>query len=43
MDIEQNEEGFVLYPKSKGSPYRFLARKTREYFDKNYQKISLML
>ena len=43
VDIEQNEEGFVLYPKSKGSPYRFLARKTREYFDKNYQKISLML
>lgn len=43
VDIEQNEEGFVLYPKSKGSPYRFLARKTREYFDKNYQKILLML
>ena len=40
---EQNEEGFVLYPKSKGSPYRFLARKTREYFDKNYQRILLML
>ena len=39
LDIEQNKEGFVLYPKSKGSPYRFLARKTREYFDKNYQKI----
>ena len=43
MDIDQNEEGFVLYPKSKGSPYRFLARKTREYFDKNYQRILLML
>ena len=43
VDIEQNEDGFVLYPKSKGSPYRFLASKTREYFDKNYQRISLML
>lgn len=43
VDIEQNEDGFVLYPKSKGSPYRFLARKTREYFDKNYQRILLML
>ena len=43
VDIEQNEDGFVLYPKSKGSHYRFLARKTREYFDKNYQRISLML
>lgn len=42
VDIEQNEDGFVLYPKSKGSPYRFLARKTREYFDKNYQRILLM-
>ena len=39
LDIEKNKDGFVLYPKSKGSPYRFLARKTREYFDKNYQKI----
>ena len=29
VDIEQNEEGFVLYPKSKGSPDRFLAWKTR--------------
>ena len=43
VDIEQNEDGFVFYPKSKGSPYRFLARKTREYFDKNYQRILLML
>lgn len=43
VDIEQNEDGFVLYPKSKGSPYRFLARKTREYFDENYQRILLML
>lgn len=43
IDIEQNPEGFVFYPKSKGSPYRFLARKTREYFDTNYQKILLML
>ena len=43
VDIEQNEDGFVLYPKTKGSLYRFLARKTREYFDKNYQRILLML
>ena len=43
LDIEKNKDGFVLYPKSKGSPYRFLARKTREYFDKNYQKILWML
>ena len=43
VDIEQNEDGFVLYPKTKRSPYRFLARKTREYFDKNYQRILLML
>ena len=43
VDVEKNKDGFVLYPKSKGSPYRFLARRTREYFDKNYQRISLML
>ena len=43
IDIEQSPDGFVSYPKTKGSPYRFLARKTREYFDTNYQKILLML
>ncbi|OBZ00658.1 hypothetical protein BBG03_03490 [Streptococcus dysgalactiae subsp. equisimilis] len=43
IDIEQNPDGFVFYPKGKGSPYRFLARKTREYFDKNYHKILLMV
>lgn len=43
IDIEQNPDGFVLYPKGKGSPYRFLARKTREYFDKNYKNVLLML
>ena len=33
----------LLNPAIKREVDRFLARKTREYFDKNYQKISLML
>ncbi|MCK3904664.1 DUF771 domain-containing protein [Streptococcus suis] len=41
MDIEQNKDGFVLYPSGKGSPYRFLASKTRKYFEENFASILL--
>ncbi|WP_449463197.1 DUF771 domain-containing protein [Streptococcus suis] len=41
MDIEQNNEGFVLYPRGKGSPYRFLASRTRKYFEENFASILL--
>ncbi|HEM3629717.1 TPA: DUF771 domain-containing protein [Streptococcus suis] len=41
MDIEQNKDGFVLYPSGKGSPYRFLASKTRQYFEENIASILL--
>lgn len=41
MDIEQNKNGFVLYPSGKGSPYRFLASKTRKYFEENFASILL--
>ncbi len=41
MDIEQNKDGFVLYPVGKGSPYRFLASKTRKYFEENFASILL--
>ncbi len=41
MDIEQNRNGFVLYPAGKGSPYRFLASKTRKYFEENFASILL--
>ena len=42
-DIELNPKGFVVYPKSKGVPYRFLASQTREYFEKNFGAILLSL
>lgn len=41
MDIETNSEGFVLYPRGKGSPYRFLASRTRKYFEENFASILL--
>lgn len=41
MDIERNKNGFVLYPIRKGSPYRFLASKTRKYFEENFASILL--
>lgn len=43
IDIELNSKGFVVYPKSKGVPYRFLATQTREYFEKNFGAILLSL
>lgn len=43
IDIELNPKGFVVYPKSKGVPYRFLATQTREYFEKNFGAILLSL
>lgn len=39
IDIEENKDGFVLYPKGKGSPYRFLASRTRKYFEENFAAI----
>lgn len=43
IDIELSSEGFVVYPKSKGVPYRFMATRTREYFEKNFGAILLSL
>lgn len=42
IDIEENKDGFVLYPRGKGSPYRFLASKTRKYFEENFSSILLL-
>ncbi|WP_161980098.1 DUF771 domain-containing protein [Streptococcus sp. S784/96/1] len=39
FDIEQNASGFVAYPKGKGSPYRFLASRTRKYFENHFADI----
>lgn len=39
MDIEQNPDGFVVYPKGKGSPYMFLASRARKYFEANFATI----
>ncbi|MBF0817879.1 DUF771 domain-containing protein [Streptococcus acidominimus] len=41
IDVEQNNAGFVLYPRGKGSPYRFLASRTRKYFEENFASILL--
>ena len=41
IDIEKNPNGFVKYPNSHGSKYRFLASKTKEYFEKNFREILL--
>ncbi|MDY5635322.1 MAG: DUF771 domain-containing protein [Streptococcus orisratti] len=43
IDIELSPSGFVVYPKTKGSPYRFLASKTRKYFEKNFGTILLTI
>lgn len=43
IDIEVSSEGFVVYPKRKGMPYRFIATKTREYFEKNFGAILLSI
>lgn len=41
IDIGLNPEGFVVYPETKGQPYRFLATKTREYFQTHFASILL--
>lgn len=37
VDIELNSEGFVIYPRQRGNPYRFLVSRTKEFFEKNPQ------
>nr|WP_309484796.1 DUF771 domain-containing protein [Streptococcus porcinus] len=39
--MSKSSKGFVVYPKSKGCPYKFLATRTREYFEENFASILL--
>ncbi|MDV5987575.1 DUF771 domain-containing protein [Streptococcus canis] len=41
IDVVSNKDGFVVYPKGKGSPYKFLATKARKYFEKHFADILL--
>ncbi|XHW30625.1 DUF771 domain-containing protein [Streptococcus dysgalactiae subsp. equisimilis] len=39
IDINQNIDGFVKYPQTRGGRYYFLASKTKEYFEKHFRDI----
>lgn len=39
IDIDTNPDGFVKYPSSKGGRYYFHAKKTRDYFERNFEEI----
>lgn len=39
IDIDQNQNGFVKYPKNKGGRYFFLASKTKSYFETHFKDI----
>lgn len=39
--ISVNADGFVVYPKGKGSRYRILATRARKYFEENFANILL--
>ncbi|EGE53065.1 DUF771 domain-containing protein [Streptococcus parauberis] len=41
IDVAKNSKGFVVYPKNKGCPYKFLATRTRKYFEENFTTILL--
>lgn len=39
IDVERNKEGFVKYPESQGGRYYFLASKTKQFFEENFEEI----
>lgn len=39
IDIEQNKDGFVKYPKNQGGKYLFLASKTKSFFEQNFSEL----
>lgn len=41
IDISKNPDGFVVYPRGKGSPYKILATRARKYFENNFVSILL--
>lgn len=41
VDLSINPNGFIVYPKGKGSRYKILATKARKYFEDNFGSILL--
>lgn len=41
IDIAVNRDGFVVYPRGKGSRYKILATRARKYFEENFAAILL--
>lgn len=39
IDIEQNEDGFVKYPRNRGGRYYFLASRTKIFFEQQFKDI----
>lgn len=39
IDINHNKNGFVKYPTNKGGRYYFHAKKTRKFFEENFEEI----
>ncbi|MEY8463802.1 DUF771 domain-containing protein [Streptococcus merionis] len=39
IDIDQTKDGFVKYPNNQGGRYFFLASKTKDYFEQNFEQI----
>ncbi|HEM3590785.1 TPA: DUF771 domain-containing protein [Streptococcus suis] len=39
IDIDQNKDGFLKYPKNQGGRYYFLASKTKKYFEEHFAEI----
>lgn len=41
VDLAINPNGFIVYPKGKGSRYKILATRARKYFEGNFGSILL--
>ncbi|EHI70880.1 DUF771 domain-containing protein [Streptococcus ictaluri] len=41
VDLSINPNGFIVYPKGKGSHYKILATRARKYFEENFGSILL--
>lgn len=39
IDIDENKDGFVKYPKNQGGRYIFLASKTRTFFEQYFSEL----
>ncbi|HEP5851196.1 TPA: DUF771 domain-containing protein, partial [Streptococcus pyogenes] len=40
-DLSINPNGFIVYPRGKGSRYKILATRARKYFEENFGSILL--